>query len=257
MSPAASDTTPPGYRIDAVERALQLLDLVAEAPGLGVAELARRAGLTKSRTFRLLGTLQHGRYLSAGPGGYRLGPQAFVLGVAAVQDSALVRCAQWHMQALHAQLGVTVVLRVRERLESVCIARADREQELALSRLVGNRRPLFSGASGKVLLAYAPDEIRERFIAQQAALQGRDAAWWERETRAELQRVQQQELAISQGERAHGRLAIAVPVRDASGAVVASLSLSTDGASVAPDVLAQWSGQLQRSSRHLSSDLGF
>ncbi|WP_148028638.1 helix-turn-helix domain-containing protein, partial [Burkholderia pseudomallei] len=109
------------YIVDAVDSALKLLSFVAEHPHLGVTELASKLGINKSRTYRMLCTLELHRFVvqDARTSTYALGPQAFVIGVAAAQQNALVRAAQRHMLALSQAINETVVLRVREGLETV------------------------------------------------------------------------------------------------------------------------------------------
>ena len=51
------------YRIDAVARALRVLEALGDNPGVGVTALADRLGLTKSIVFRLLQTLEEGGYV--------------------------------------------------------------------------------------------------------------------------------------------------------------------------------------------------
>ena len=122
------------YIVDAVDSALKLLTYVAEHPNLGVTELASQLGINKSRTYRMLCTLELHRFVVQDPrtSTYALGPQAFVIGVAASQQNALVRAAHRHMLALNQAINETIVLRVRG-LESVCVARCETTMRCAPS----------------------------------------------------------------------------------------------------------------------------
>lgn len=154
------------YIVDSVDSALKLLSLVAEHPGLGVTELSNRLGINKSRTYRMLCTLEHNRFVlqDERTTTYALGPQAFVIGVAASQQNILVRAAQKYMLALNQSINETIVLRVREGLETVCVARCETTHQVRSVGAVGNRRSIISGASGKLLLAFAQDAIRNEFL---------------------------------------------------------------------------------------------
>ncbi|WP_438366563.1 IclR family transcriptional regulator domain-containing protein, partial [Burkholderia pseudomallei] len=122
--------------------------------------------------------------------------QAFVIGVAAAQQNALVRAAQRHMLALSQAINETVVLRVREGLETVCVARCETTHEIRTIGSVGNRRPVGLGASGKVLLAFAPDAVRNEYFARvRKAAQGDPLRLVE-----ELDAISRKGYAVSVGE---------------------------------------------------------
>jgi DNA-binding IclR family transcriptional regulator len=89
------------YLVDSVDSAMRLLTCIAEHPGLGVTELASRLALNKSRTYRMVRTLQHHQLVLLDPRNatYVLGPQAAFLGGAA---SRQIPIAQAIAQALRA-----------------------------------------------------------------------------------------------------------------------------------------------------------
>lgn len=217
------------YTVAAVDEALRLLMLVARNPGLGVTEIARRSGNTKGRTFRLLATLeQHNVVKRRGSSAlYYLGVAALEIGTAAQSRMDVVSILRDPMDMLAATFNETVVVRMREGLETVCVSRYGSTRTLRVQGAVGSRRPLYAGASSKVLLAFAPADVqaavlergRDQFTA--ATLTDRHALL------EELQRVRAQGHAFSNGERADSTAALAVPIRDRTSAVVASLSIST------------------------------
>jgi DNA-binding IclR family transcriptional regulator len=244
------------YIVDSVDSALKLLSLVAEHPGLGVTELSNRLGINKSRTYRMLCTLEHNRFVlqDERTTTYSLGPQAFVIGVAASQQNILVRAAQKHMLALNQSINETIVLRVREGLETVCVARCETTHQVRSVGSVGNRRPLSSGASGKLLLAFSQDAIRNEFFVRMKHL---PAAAEPMALADELAAVARKGYAMSAGEVTSGAVAIAVPVRDVSGDVVAALSISGPEARISRIEIPDYLERLQACSRQISAELGY
>lgn len=244
------------YIVDSVDSALKLLSLVAEHPGLGVTELANRLGINKSRTYRMLCTLEHNRFVLQDErnASYSLGPQAFVIGVAATQQNILVRSAQKHMLALNQAINETVVLRVPEGLESVCVARCETTHQVRSVGSVGNRRSISSGASGKLLLAFAQDAIRTEYFARMKHLPQAPESLAFAE---ELNVIARKGYAMSAGEVTSGVVAIAVPVRDLAGDVVAALSISGPEARISRIEIPDYLERLQDSSRQISAELGF
>jgi DNA-binding IclR family transcriptional regulator len=248
--------TAANYIVDSVDSALKLLCHVAEHPGLGVTELANRVGLNKSRAYRMLCTLEIHRLVvqEARSASYSLGPQAFVIGVAAAQQNTLVRCAQRHMLALNQALNETIVLRVRETLESVCVARCEARHDIRTVGVLGNRRPLNSGASGKVLLAFAPDDVKTEFLAQQKRLpQPPDLG----KLVEELEAIARKGYAVSVGEVTRGAVAIAVPISSPGGGTVGSLSISGPQIRIGQAEIPDYLERLQACSEAISGELGY
>src|SRR4051812_43908291 len=112
------------YTVDAVSAAMDLLFLVAKEPGLGVTELAKRSGNTKARAFRLLGTLeQSGLVRRQSPHAtYSLGYKALFIGTAAQEQVSIASIAQLHLPEIGQRCNESVMVRVRDGLDNVCIA---------------------------------------------------------------------------------------------------------------------------------------
>lgn len=246
------------YTVSAVQEALSVLMHVANAPGLGVTELARRSGNTKARTFRLLSTLEQAGYVVRGPTttDYVLGPMALVLGQAAQEQVSLARLGRRHLEELGRHFDENFQIRVRDGLESVSIAKWDSSQGVRVHSHVGARRALHAGASGKLLLAFAPEPLREQVLA--TVLDRYTPATPAQRLRLskELAQIREQGHSISRGEVLDGVMALAVPVLDASGQVVASLSISLPETR-APKDLGEMLSALTRSAQALSRELGW
>lgn len=244
------------YIVDAVDYALKLLSHVAEHPGLGVTELSAQIGINKSRAYRMLCTLEAHRYVvqDARSATYALGPQAFVVGVAAAQQNTLVRTAQRHMLALNQAIDETIVLRVREGLETVCVARCETSHPVRAVGAVGNRRPLNSGASGKVLLAFAPEAVRAEYLARaRHKPQAADAA----AIAKELDAIARKGHAVSQGDITPGAVAISIPVRDVSGDTVAAVAISGPEMRIGRKEIPDYLKRLQACADAISAELGY
>src|SRR5476649_2824430 len=154
------------YTVDAVDKAIGLLLLVAEFPDLGVTELAKRSGNTKARAFRLLGTLESNGLVKRDPNAaYRLGHQVLYLGAAAQGQLDIARLAEPLFREMSATCNEAMQIRIRDGVDTVCIARRESPHEVRIHAEIGNRRPMYLGASGKLLLAYASDDIREQVLS--------------------------------------------------------------------------------------------
>ena len=241
------------YIVDAVDNSLKLLSYIAEHPGLGVTELSAQIGINKSRAYRMLCTLELHRFIvqDARSATYALGPQAFVLGVAAAQQNTLVRMASRHMLALNQAINETIVLRVREGLETICLARCETTHPVRAVGAVGNRRLLGKGASGKVLLAFAPDAIRAEYLAQAGTARKIPDAFMK-----EIDAVARRGYAVSLGEMTSGAVAISAPVRDMSGDTIAAVAISGPEMRIGRKEIPDYLERLQACARTISAELG-
>lgn len=154
-------------------------------------------------------------------GRYHLGLKALELASVYLSSGDLPTVAYGEMLLLRDEAQDTVSLYVRDGTERVRVQRA--EGPLTVRRVVGlgERLPLYLGASGKVLLAWAPPAERSR-ILDQILPPGFDLAALE----AALEQARSQGWAQSQEEREDGVSSVAAPVIDRFGRCVAALAIS-------------------------------
>ncbi len=215
------------YTVASVARALDLLLVFERTPHeFGPSELARQLGMTKNLAFRMLKTLESRGFVTRVGDRYRVGMRAFLVGQLAVRELDVVRAARPVMQEVHDRAGETVHLAVLDGCEAVCVDRIESRHMIRLSADVGKRFPLHAGACPKVLMAHLPAEERERVIEQ-----GLPAFTGWTTTDPELLRVELAEIrsrgyGISDEDIDLGAAAVAAPIRDWSGTVVAAISIA-------------------------------
>jgi len=247
------------YTVDAVSKAIELLFLVAEQGGNGVTELAKRSGNTKARAFRLLTTLEEcglvRRQLPMAT--YSLGYRALILGTAAQGQLSLINVANIILQDIGKECNESVLVRIRDDVETVCVAWWDAPHTIRVHSQLGDRRPLFAGASGKLLLAYAPPEIQSTILAGKLEKFTSNTIVKQGELKKELKKILADGFSISFSEKAADTVAVAAPVRDASGAVVASLSMTAPASRVPKDNLDKYVKIISRAAERFSGSLGY
>lgn len=247
------------YTVSAVDEAIKLLFLVAQHPGLGLTEMARRSGITKARAFRLLTTLEQRDLVKrrGDPATYALSFQALHLGAAAHQQIDLVQAVQEPLERLGSLLNETVAVRVRDGLETLCVARRESTQSLRVHGEVGHRRPLYAGASSKLLLAFAPPELLEAVLASERTRFTPQTPVTKAALLREIREVRECGHAVSVGERTSGTAAIAVPIRDGQGEVIAALSISAPASRLTADHLRPCLQALEQQAAEASRRLGW
>lgn len=246
------------YTVDALRDALNVLKIVAHSPGLGASEIARRSGYAKMRTYRFLQTFEAAGFVRRGgeAATYTLGPAALVVGLAAQEQVGLTKLAEKHLNALVRSFNETAVVLVRDGLESVTVAQRSSAHEVRVQNVVGRRRPLHAGASGKVLLAFGPEDVQAQVLDGPLPKLAPQTITSKLRLGKELKRTREQGFAVSTSEGAADVVAVAAPVFDSSGLAVASIGLTLP-ASRAPDDLSAMAQGVREAARQLSAEMGF
>ena len=217
---------PRDYSIAAVARTLDLLEALAVVGPAPLATVADAARCTRTAGFRLLRTLQSRGFAiqDEARGVWRLGARWTALGHAAENQGALAATAMPYMNELAKACGENVYLHVRDGQvgETVAIMQAD--PGLRVYGEVGKRQPLHAGPF-RLLLAHAPEAVQTQVLAQRlprfTPATRTDSAW----IAADLQRIRARGYLITTDEVVAGAASVAAPVRDASGQVVAVISV--------------------------------
>jgi DNA-binding IclR family transcriptional regulator len=239
-----------------VERAAHLLALVldpAARPERGLTELAAAAELPKSTASRLLATLeQHGLVEQEGErGGFRAGP-VIERHAGRARERRLRELAEQPMAVLAESTGETVNLAVAGEGGVEHVAQVDGRHYLGTTQWIGRRVPYHCTANGKVLLAYDAakppagplEALTSRTIADRRTLD------------AELAAVRGEGFATAAEELEMGLSAMAAPVFDQGGRVVAALSVSGPTLRLSPRRVAELRPIVIKQARALSQALG-
>lgn len=216
------------YTVAAVDKALELLELIAETPDLGVTELAQRTGSTKSQIFRLLHTLIGRGFVGKDPVSkrYVLGYRTLYVGDKAKRQIDLIRLVQPYLDELAELSQENVHLVVREGVRSVCVALSESPQPLRLYAQVGRRGPLHAGGASKVLLAYAPADIRDSVLAGDLETFTQTTVTDKKQLSSILDSIRCADVYQCQNDLDEGAFSIAAPIRDHTGTVVAAISIA-------------------------------
>jgi DNA-binding IclR family transcriptional regulator len=236
-------------------RGLDVLEAVAEAP-VPLAELAARLGLARSTTHRLANALVERRYLTFTPGrGYQLGPKLLELGFQAQQQADLVQIAHARLEALAQQSEDTVHLGVLDGDRALYLDKIPGRRRIAISSRVGDRHPLTSTGLGKALLLdEAPPRWRKLFEhEQQNSGVPLDYETW----RARMSGYVEAGRAFDLEENEDQIRCVAAPVRDASGAILGAISVSSAAQYMDDRRMETLSRDVLATAEAISRDLGW
>jgi IclR family pca regulon transcriptional regulator len=216
-------------------RGIAVLRAFEGQSALSVADAARETGLSRAAAGRCLYTLELLGLISEETGSFRPTPGLLPLACAYLAASPLASAGQAMANVLRDRLGESVSLGAidpAERSRIVYIARAERNRIIATPLVVGSTLPSHCTSMGRVLLAALPSREREDWL-RNAALHARThRTITDRVRLAEvLDGVAAQGWALVEEELETGLTALAVPVRDRGGTVVAALNVATFAAS--------------------------
>ncbi|MBI4520783.1 MAG: IclR family transcriptional regulator [Gemmatimonadetes bacterium] len=211
-----------------VGHALDVLEAFQSAGDLGVSETARRLRLPKTVIHRLFTTLERRQYVrkDARSRRYVLTLKLWQVGASAMTRADLPALARETLEGLVLQTGETAYLSVRDGQEVVWVAKVEGREPLRVYVEVGSRAPAHCTASGKVLLAFAPDVVRSRAAAAGLLKLTRRTLTDPRRLARELRCIRATQVSFNLGERRDDIGAVAAPVFDAGGQAVAAVGLS-------------------------------
>lgn len=238
-----------------IDRAAQLLVQVVESdapPTLG--ELSERTGLPKSTTSRLVGALERQGLIQRDSGNGHLRPGAVLLRYARREtgEADLVQLAAGALDRLAAASGETVNLGVPTPDAVEQLDQRDSRHYLGSTNWVGRSVPPHGSALGKVFYAHgtlpAPSGTLER-LAPSTIVDPEELA-------RDLDAVRARGYAIAVDELEPGLWAVAAPIRDAGGAVIAALSVAGPTVRLRDGLLDELGHLCRREADTLSARLG-
>lgn len=217
--------------VQSVDRAVTILEIMAREGDVGVTELAAELDVHKSTAFRLVSTLERRGLVEQDyeRGKYRLGVALLRLAGATQKQLDLVQESRVVIEEVAIEVGETVNVTVLSDGAALYIDQAAGPSALQIHNWVGRRIPLHATSNGKVLLAFyayrrLSDVVRtplERFTEYTVTSL--------RELEAELAEVRERGYAVAVDELEIGLTAVAAPVHDSDGRVIASVSASGPG----------------------------
>lgn len=256
-APAVDAPARPRDFVQSLERGLAIIRVFsAERPALTVTEIAEATGLTRAAARRFLLTLVELGYVATDGRYYELTPRVLELGYAFLSGLSFPEVALPRVERLVAEVGEASEAAILDGHEIVYVVRVPGPALMTIAVNVGARMPAYATALGRVLLAGLPDDRVAELLDQVEPKALLPRTITDRgELRAEIRRVREQGYALVDQELEEGLVAIAAPVHDRTGRVVAALNLSTHVGRKTADELRAIVPALQRAAAEIEGDL--
>ena len=245
--------------VQSVDRAVSVLEILAHAGEAGVTEIAVELGVHKSTAFRLVSALEQRGLVEqhTDRGKYRLGVGLLRLAAATTaRHSALDSCTR-SSRAVALETGETVNVTVLSDDAALYVDQIAGSSALQPHNWVGQRIPLHATSNGKVLLSAMSDTEAARVVGRKPRTFTERTVASSVELVNQLAAVRASGYAVAVDELEVGLTAVAAPVRNAHGDVVASLSVSGPSFRLEGDRLAAATTATVAAAAELSRRLGW
>lgn len=219
--------------IQALDRALGLLKLLADRPAQTLSQLAEGSGLAVATVFRALATLQaHGMVECTEPGSlWSIGAGAYRIGAGFLRQSNLAERAQGALAGLASETGESAGLGIRAGGAVFYLTQVESESEIRASFIAGKTGALHASAMGKALLSHLPEDQIRALMAEigmprfTSLTHSSDSALVR-----DLARSRERGFTLDDQEAAEGMRAIAAPVFNQWAEVVAAVAVAAPAA---------------------------
>ncbi|KUL20990.1 IclR family transcriptional regulator [Streptomyces regalis] len=232
MSNYAADSETAGTAVNgvqSVDRAISVLEILAQRGEAGVSEVAAEIDVHKSTAFRLLGALEARGLVeqTAERGKYRLGFGVVRLAGAVTGRLDITQQGRPVCERLSEEIGETVNIAVLQEHYAVNLYQVRGPGAVGTHNWVGQLTPVYATSSGKILLAHLPAKERDAVLAASTVQQLTPHTLTAR-TKLEknLAEARERGYAVTLEELEIGLQALAAPIRSRDGEVIAALSAS-------------------------------
>ncbi|WP_374368345.1 IclR family transcriptional regulator [Dongia sp.] len=241
-----------------IDRVLELIEAISRTGrALTAPELCGILGLPKPTVHRLCQRLEAAGYLAREPGGrhYGIGPRLLRIGLDVMRGGASAE-RRAILKSVVDEIGETCNFTALAGDEVIYLDRVEARWPLRLHLEPGSRVPLHCTASGKLFLAHLPP-VRRRSVLAALELSAFtphtivDRASLERE----LAEISKAGHSLDREEFLLGLIAVAVPVKDSSGATLAALACHAPSARLSLERAVGFLPVLERAARRLAETL--
>jgi DNA-binding IclR family transcriptional regulator len=246
--------------VDALLKALDILDCFQVQPSLQLKQLSEMTKLNKSRILRLCGTMESAGYLvhNRETGLYSLGPKLLSLGKAYERNNTLIALARPILRDLARITGESASLFVVDGNKRLCLAREEGTHSIRFLVSEGQHMELYAGSGGKVLLASGPAEFRRQLLKKGMLKRLTPNTIVDpKKLQEELELIDRQGYGFSAGERDSDAASLAAPVYNHEKKVCAALSIAGPINRFLPEHNAEHLKMLLDAAQRLSWGLGF
>ena len=227
--PKAFHPNPEQTTVQALDRAIGVLKVLAGGEGMSLTELAEASGQAPATVYRVLSTFQAHGMVEVQPATqlWFIGQEAFRIGSVFLGRTSLVEQARVVMRELMVDTGETANLAISDGGQVVFLSQVETHEPIRAFFRPGTRGPIHASGIGKALLAYEPVTRVARIVRDQGLPAFTERTITDPERLAgELAAIRAQGWAVDDEEHTEGMRCIAAPIFNEFREAVAGVSIS-------------------------------
>lgn len=228
-------------RRSSISLALQVMELIAEAKDpLSMIEIARSLDAPKSTSHRVLtnlvedGVLERSRLDRT----FRLSDRWARLSRVEANHGNLVKCFFEVVETTMKDFAETQQLGIRTGPDVTFVAYVDSPRPVRLACEVGRKLPLYAAATGKVLLAFAPDDVLKGALPEVLAPMTANTITDRAELLRDLELTRQRGYALETQESSRNLSCVSAPVLGPDGNAIAAFTACLPINELTPEIIA-------------------
>jgi IclR family KDG regulon transcriptional repressor len=242
-----------------VVKSMEILNLFLTHTRLSLNEIVQLSGLPKTSIHRMLGSLEAMAFLEKDlDGKYALGLLFLQFGQLVSERLDIRHTAYPLMKALGDEIGEAVNLIIRDGNEGIYIEKIDSTKPVRVYTQIGRKSPLYAGACPRILLAYLPEQEIDAYLHDTELKPIASGTIISREQLLlALKESKQSGYSVSHSELEDYTSAVAAPIFDITGRVVAGLSIAGPAMRFGHQQLPELISKVKQTAAHISNKLGW
>ena len=248
--------------MDRIERVVNILDYLAlSKKPCGVTEISKKLHIDKSSVSRILSSLERQQWVFQLPDStYDLGNKSLEFSFSVLSRIELRKVSKPHLIELNNITKESACLNFRMGFEDILLDQVECKHVVRAVLELGQKGPLWKGATGKVMLAYMADSEVEEVIDHLRKSDDSVLASGEvldiDQLLAQLPEIKKQGFAISVGERSVAATNIASPIIDNNNNVIGTISITGPLPRFNEKVARSFSHVVKQAAQEISMKLG-
>ena len=247
--------------VQSVDRTLSILEILSDyEEGLGITEIALKVDLHKSTVHRLLNTLIYKGYIQQdkNTSRYVCTFKLFELGSKKTSKLDVSTVARVDLEELMEKINEVVHLGVREDNDIVYILKVEPEKSIKMYTRIGMRKPMYATAMGRSFMFDLKDDEIDEIWSNSNIIKFTDKTITNLEDfKAYLNHAKTKGYVLDDQEIEEGIRCIGAPIRDYTGSICATLSISSSIFTFTEDKIEEYSNIILEYANKISQRLGY